>query len=117
MDDAVFISEVRSTGLLPMYLRERLELPCRTSADKAAFFLDNVIEPSVTHSDDSRFRKLLNIMGDCEHQGVTWLVKLIIPHLGKLTSLRKKAAAICKGLCSHIKTYVKLSIYSVTLRN
>ena len=77
MDDAVFIAKLFSNDLLPGDLKNQLKLLHRTSADKAALFLDSVIEPSVTSDGGSSFDKLLNVMEGSEYQHVKELVKEI----------------------------------------
>ena len=72
MDDAVFTAELFSNDLLPGNLKSQLKSE-KTSADKAALFLDSVIEPSVT-SDGSSFDKLLHVMEDSEYQHLKELV-------------------------------------------
>ena len=67
MDDAMFIADLYSNGLLPGDLKNQLKLLHRTSADKAVLFLDSVIEPSVTSDGGSSFDKLLNVMEDSEY--------------------------------------------------
>ena len=85
MDDAVFTAELFSNDLLPGDLKNKLKLLHKTSAEKAALFLDSVIEPSVTNDGGSSFDKLLNVMEDSEYQGVKELVKQI------RTSVRKRS--------------------------
>ena len=67
MDDAMFIADLFSNGLLPGDLKNEMNLPNRTSAKKAVLFLDSVIEPSVTSDGGSSFDKLLNVMEDSEY--------------------------------------------------
>ena len=67
MDDAMFIADLFSNGLLPGDLKNEMNLPHRTSAKKAVLFLDSVIEPSVTSDGGSSFDKLLNVMEDSEY--------------------------------------------------
>ena len=74
MDDAVFVAKLFSNDLLPGDLKNQLKLLHRTSADKAALFLDSVIEPSVTSDGGSSFDKLLHIMEDSEYQHLKELV-------------------------------------------
>ena len=81
MDDAVFIAELFSNDLLPGDLKNHLKLLHRTSADKAALFLDSVIEPSVTSNGGSSFDKLLNVMEDSEYQHVKEVAKQIRTNL------------------------------------
>ena len=86
MNDALFRAKLFTNGLLPGDHKERVEsLPSATKADKASYFLDHVIKPSVTSDDGSGFDKLLNVMEDSDHQGVKELAKLI------RTSLRKRS--------------------------
>ena len=74
MDDAVFVAKLFSNDLLPGDLKSQLKLTHRTSADKAALFLDSVIEPSVTSDGGSSFDKLLHVMEGSEYQHVKKLV-------------------------------------------
>ena len=74
MDDAVFVAKLFSNDLLPGDLKNQLKLVHRTSADKAALFLDRVIEPSVTSDGGSSFDKLLHVMEDSEYQHLKELV-------------------------------------------
>ena len=87
MDDAVFVAKLVSNDLLPGDLRNQLRLVHRTSADKAALFLDNVIEPSVTSDGGSSFDKLLHVMEDSEYQHVKELAEEI------RSSLRKRSCS------------------------
>ena len=85
MDDTLFRAELFTNDLLPGDHKERVE-SLTTKSDKAAYFLDHVIKPSVTSDDHgSSFDKLLNIMEDSDHQGVKELAKQI------RTSLRKRS--------------------------
>ena len=77
MDDAVFVAKLFSNDLLPGDLKNQLKLVHRTSADKAALFLDSVIEPSVTSDGGSSFDKLLHVMEDSEYQHVKELAEEI----------------------------------------
>ena len=82
MDDVRFITKLYSEHLLPGNLKSRVKA-LKTSADKAALFLDSVIEPSVTSDGGSSFDKLLNIMMDSEYQHVKELSKRIRSNLNK----------------------------------
>ena len=73
MDDAHFTAELFSNDLLPGTLKSQLKSE-KTSADKAALFLDSVIEPSVTSDGGSSFDKLLHVMEDSEYQHLKDLV-------------------------------------------
>ena len=83
MDDVRFIAKLYSEGLLPGNLMGQVNLAQKTSADKAAFFLDSVIKPSVAIDSGSSFDKLLNVMRDSEYQHVMELVKQIRKNLAK----------------------------------
>ena len=76
MDDVRFITKLYSERLLPGNLKSQVKAQ-KTSADKAALFLDSVIEPSVTSDGGSSFDKLLNVMMDSEYQHVKELAKQI----------------------------------------
>ena len=76
MDDAVFTAELFSNNLLPGNLKSQIKSE-KTSADKAALFLDSVIEPSMTSDGGSSFDKLLHVMEDSEYQYVKELVEEI----------------------------------------
>ena len=69
MDDVRFIAKLYSERLLPGNVKNELKSQ-KTSADKAAHFLDNVIEPSVTSDGGSSFDKLLTVMEGSEYQHV-----------------------------------------------
>ena len=85
MDDTLFRAKLFTNDLLPGDHKERVE-SLATKSDKAAYFLDHVIKPSVTSDDHgSSFDKLLNVMEDSDHQGVKELAKQI------RTSLRKRS--------------------------
>ena len=77
MNDATFVAKLFARGILPRHLRDQLNLPHRTSAEKATLFLNSVIEPSVTSGVGSSFDKLLTVMEDCDHENVKELAKLI----------------------------------------
>ena len=82
MNDVRFIAMLYSNGLLPVNLKSQVKAQ-KTSADKAALFLDSVIEPSVTSDGGSRFDILLNVMMDSEYQHVKELAKMIATLLRK----------------------------------
>ena len=78
MNDALFRAELFTNSLLPGDHKEHVEsLSLPTKAEKASYFLDHVIKPSVTGDDGSSFDKLLNVMEDSDHQGVKELAELI----------------------------------------
>ena len=86
MKDALFIAKLYSCDLLPDDIKEHVHsVSLPTKADKATYFLDHVIKPSVTTGVGNSFDQLLNVMENSEHQGVKELAKLI------RTSLRKRS--------------------------
>ena len=76
MNDAIFIAKLYSRDLLPGDLKEHLG-SLSTSARKASYFLDHVIQPSVTNGTGGRFDDLLKVMEDSDYQGVKELTKQI----------------------------------------
>ena len=84
MSNATFIAILYSNDLISRELKNQLNLPHRTSAEKATLFLDSVIEPSVTVSGNC-FDELLNVMEDNDHQGMKELARQI------RTSLRDRS--------------------------
>ena len=82
MDDVRFIAQLYSERLLPGNLKSLVKAQ-KTSADKAALFLDSVIEPSVTSDGGNSFDKLLDVMTDSEYQHVKELAKQIRSNLAK----------------------------------
>ena len=85
MDDVKFIAKLYSKGLLPGNLKSQIKSE-KTSADKAALFLDSVIEPSVTSDGGSSFDKLLHVMEDSEYQHVKELAEQIRTSWKRTTS-------------------------------
>ena len=78
MNDALFIAKLYSCDLLPDDIKEHVHsVSLPTKANKAMYFLDHVIKPSVTTGVGSSFDQLLNVMEDSEHQGVKEVAKLI----------------------------------------
>ena len=79
MNDAQFIAELYSCNLLPEDVKEHVQsnesLPTR--ANKAMYYLDHVIKPSVTNGIGSSFDQLLNVMEDSEYQDMKEFAKMI----------------------------------------
>lgn len=76
MNDATFISKLYSVQLLPGNIKSQVESQ-PTQADKAVYFLDHVIKPSVTSGIGRSFENLLTVMEDSEHDGVKELAKMM----------------------------------------
>ena len=89
MNDVMFTAELYSRDLLPDNIKEHVE-SLATSAQKASYFLDHVIKPSITitsgQEGSSQFDQLLDVMEDSDYQGVTELSKLIRHSLGEITA-------------------------------
>ena len=87
MNDVIFIAELYSRDLFPDDVKEHVE-SLATSPQKASYFLDHVIKPSVTSGVGRSFDKLLNVMEDGDYEGVSVreLAKLIRDSLGEETA-------------------------------
>lgn len=66
MDDAFFIAELVTHNLLPDNIQDHVRAQ-PTSADKALYFLDHVIRPSVSSDTGSSFDELLDVMEDSDY--------------------------------------------------
>jgi len=75
MDDAIFIAKLRSAGLLPGNLKAEIK-SLKTSADKADYFLDCVILPSIS-IDQTTFHKFLKVMEESGYDTVSTLARHI----------------------------------------
>ncbi|XP_065888160.1 NACHT, LRR and PYD domains-containing protein 12-like isoform X2 [Dysidea avara] len=77
MNDVTFIAQLFSSKLLPGNVKDQVRSQV-TPADKATFFLDHVIKPSLLTSGlGSSFNKLLKVMEDSEYDDVKELSKQI----------------------------------------
>ena len=76
MNDTTFIAELYGRGLLPGDLKNLISVQ-DTQKKKSAYFLDNVIEPSVTSNVGTSFNDLLMVMENSEYQNVKSLAKQI----------------------------------------
>ena len=61
MKNSTFLSQLKQCNLLPEDVSTTLE-SLTTSAEKASYFLDNVIKPSLGVSGDTHFSTLLTVM-------------------------------------------------------
>ena len=64
MDDVIFLGLLREENLLPGNLNDQVQLAEKTSAQKAALFLDKVVESSIDIGEFEPLNKLLTIMSD-----------------------------------------------------
>ena len=76
MDDAVFIAELFSANLLSCDAKYLVDSK-PTRASKAKYFLDHMIEPSVTTGVGRSFGDLIKVMENSEYDGVKELAKQI----------------------------------------
>ena len=63
MNDALFLEKLKSQSLLPGDLNEEIQAR-NTTAKKSAYFLDNVIDRSLSINNFEFLYKLLNVMSD-----------------------------------------------------
>ena len=69
MDDIHFITKLSACNLLPSDTKNQVKLQL-TQANKAAYFLDHVIKPSLNIDEAAYFKKLLFAMLDCGYDHV-----------------------------------------------
>ena len=95
MSDSIFIAKLFKNGLLPNNCKG--ELKClSTSADKAARFLDNVIEPAIKVDNDSgetnaQFILLLSVMKESGYDNVKMLAETVTSELNQSSLSRGRA--------------------------
>ena len=82
MDDVIFIGELFKNELLPSDLKAKLK-SLSTSKEKAAKFLDDVIEPALNaeNSNGEMYFTLLSVMKESEYDTVKKLAEAIISEL------------------------------------
>ena len=76
MNDVTFTAQMFSSKLLPGNVKDQVKSQA-TQADKATYFLDHVIKPSLTSGVGSSFNKLLKVMEDSEYDDVKELSQQI----------------------------------------
>ena len=76
MNDVTFTAQLFSSKLLPGNVKDQVGSQA-TQADKATYFLDHVIKPSLASGVGSSFNKLLKVMEDSEYDDVKELSKQI----------------------------------------
>jgi len=67
MNDSIFTAKLKTKGLLEGDISEQIETKA-TKADKAKYFLRNVIESGLDVDDTENFDKFLNVMEKSEHR-------------------------------------------------
>jgi len=69
MDDPTFLANLCSQGLLSRDMKNRIE-NMDTQPAKASYFLDEVIIPSLTMTDNNLLEKLIKLIGDSESEAL-----------------------------------------------
>ena len=72
MQDTTFIAKLASKNLLPGDTKSQVKAQS-TPVNKASYFLNNIIEPSIDIGDNSSFNKLLLVMDKCGYEHVEHL--------------------------------------------
>ena len=75
MNDSIFIAKLTTNGLLPEDTGRSIEAKS-TLADKASYFLNYVIKPSLDIGNVNSFNTLLSVMEQCEYNHVKELASL-----------------------------------------
>ena len=83
MNDVVFITELSSKHLLPGDVEDLVRLEHKTSKDKAAIFINNVIKPSIIFDGGRSLDVLFAVMENCQYQHVKASAKQMRNSLGK----------------------------------
>ena len=78
MDDAVFVGNLFSNNLLPGDTKRNI-LSKQTQAEKASYFLDNVVYPAflVNETSNNQLNKLLKLMTESDYDTVRLLAAKI----------------------------------------
>jgi len=97
MDDDIFVAELYSAKLLPGDAKAQVKSKS-TRAMKAAYFLDDVIEPSLSITFGS-FDKFLKVMENNDYHGVKELAKSIRSNLMDKPVTVETGKLICEYLC------------------
>ena len=66
MNDSIFMAKLKTKGLLEGDISEQIDQKV-TKADKAKYFLQNVIESGFVVDDTEKFYKFLTVMEKSEH--------------------------------------------------
>ena len=76
MTDPTFVGALFTNGLLPGNVKETIDL-LSTSSEKAAQFLDKIIQPSIDINNNSSFNKLLKVMNESDYDRMKQLAETI----------------------------------------
>ena len=90
MDDVIFLGLLREKNLLPGNLNDQVKLAEKTSAQKAALFLDEVVDPSIDVGEFEPLNTLLTVMSDdvyLKNDSLKQLANKIKEELDKESSL------------------------------
>ena len=117
MDDVIFLVLLREENLLPGNLNDQVQLAEKTSAQKAALFLDKVVESSIDIGEFEPLNKLLTIMSDdvyLKNDSLKQLANKIKEKLDKESSLipmnRTGQCILNKHMCMF--RYMLINIYN-----
>ena len=76
MDDVVFIAELHSHDLLNGDQKAHIQLSSLTRAEKADYFLTNVIQPELDAAvSTKKFEDLLEVMSICDQEALVEKIK------------------------------------------
>ena len=85
MRNDLFLSQLQQYCLLSSDVSAALE-SLTTSAERASYFLDNGIKPSLKENNDSYFIKLLTVMKQSKHCNVVELAEKILKEFNTASS-------------------------------
>ena len=71
MDDAIFKAKLKAANLLPSNLKAEIQAKS-TSVDKADYFLDHVINPTLQYNKDN-LHKLIKVMQESDDKALNTL--------------------------------------------
>ena len=87
MDDTHFITKLSAKQLLPGDTENKIKV-LSTQAEKASYFLNHVIKPSLDIDETSDFDELLSIMQNCGYKHVEKLAITIKCEIDKLSEIK-----------------------------
>jgi len=94
MNDVCFIAKLSNHKLLPGDTKDQLKAK-PTPAEKASYFLDNVIKPALDIDDTSSFDSLLSVMEHCGYTHVEKLAREI-----KYETINTRTGIVCMHIYS-----------------
>ena len=107
MKNRVFLSQLKQHDLLPEYVGTTLE-SLKTSAERASYFLDNAIKPTLSNNHpDNSFAKLLNVTAKSTFEQVAELAEKIKADLIVDSGLYLSKYLI--NICSHWENFSQIN--------